>query len=480
MRISFSSITVIKRVLSLLLICLLIFSAFKILKSGAHRFNPQYLVDNTILQNKEFTPNVVEVISPRYKIKAYLLEEHSNPIINVGFMFKHAGRAYDPHNRQGLNNILSDVLTKGAGQYTRQQFNRLLEQKAISLNFNNSMDSFQGSIKFIKKDMDLATKLFNLSLTKPRLSQEDIARSKGDLITTIQSIPERPRDTLNVRALQLLYDTHPYGRNPYGNVKQIKQITSSELRNFMRKHFAYDNLIVGISGDITPKDAENLLDKMFAGLSKTNSSKKLATLDVQFPAPVYSILQDSPQYIGFLYAKAVAPSHPDFYPLLLANEILVGGGLNSRVQKKAREQEGLTYGAYAGLVDYDEFSYIHGSFSSTPNNFDNLLQIVYDEWINLGQTGVTQPELDRVKNYLIISEPLRYAELENITASLIYMQYKNLGLDFLQKRNSYIRNINLESINNVAKKYFTATNLRFITLGGNNTKEPMPNEYHSK
>ena len=48
---------------------------------------------------------------------------------------------------------------------------------------------------------------------------------------------------------------------------------------------------------------------------------------------------------------------------------------------------------------------------------------------------------------------------------LVYMQKEQLGLDFLQKRNDYIRNVNIEDVNNIAKKYFINDNLRFITIG---------------
>ena len=51
------------------------------------------------------------------------------------------------------------------------------------------------------------------------------------------------------------------------------------------------------------------------------------------------------------------------------------------------------------------------------------------------------------------------------------MQKKNLGLDFLQKRNDYIHKINIEDVNNVAKKYFIADNLRFITIGDSYKEE---------
>ena len=55
---------------------------------------------------------------------------------------------------------------------------------------------------------------------------------------------------------------------------------------------------------------------------------------------------------------------------------------------------------------------------------------------------------------------------------LSYIQKKKLGLDFLQKRNSYIQNVNIDDVNRVAKQYFTKENLRFIAIGDFAKEEP--------
>ena len=142
-----------------------------------------------------------------------------------------------------------------------------------------------------------------------------------------------------------------------------------------------------------------------------------------------------------------------------------GGGLNSRIQKAARANQGLTYGVYGSLANLDKADFLHGRFSTTPENFYTLKQIVREEWEKLGAHGVSAEELQQVKNYMIASEPLRYADIDNISATMTGMQKMNLGLDFLQKRNTYIDNVNLEDVNRVAKEYFTPQNLRFISIG---------------
>ena len=67
---------------------------------------------------------------------------------------------------------------------------------------------------------------------------------------------------------------------------------------------------------------------------------------------------------------------------------------------------------------------------------------------------------------MLASYNLRFASIRNIAEILSAMQKENLGIDFLQKRNDYIRNIKLQDVNMAAKKYFEK-NPRFIAIGNN-------------
>ncbi|MGN0914313.1 MAG: insulinase family protein, partial [Alphaproteobacteria bacterium] len=86
-------------------------------------------------------------------------------------------------------------------------------------------------------------------------------------------------------------------------------------------------------------------------------------------------------------------------------------------------------------------------------------------WNKMGQNGVTQKELDEAKNYLISSYNLRFASIADIADILVYMQKDNLGLDFLKKRNEYVKAVRLEDVNRVSKKFFSEKNLIFVNIG---------------
>ena len=455
-----------KKIISLFWVGLLVYGIVFLVFPNGYRFNPQYLVENSVLKNHGFSGVPQEITSPQLKIKAYLLAEHSNPIVSVSFLFKNSGAAYEPQTKLGIGKILADMLAKGAGPYDMTAFNEILEQNAIHLSFNNDKDDFSGNLMFIAQDAKIAAQMLNLALTRPRFTEKDLKQSHSDLATAWHYQRENPYSYLSMETAQLLYGEHPYHRSTYGELKSIRVITSNDLREFMRHHLVLNNLIVGISGDISAHDAEMLLDKIFASLPLKGQK-----LDIP-PAQVLISQKDSlitrknlPQVIGIFAGLGVPMSNPDFYPLKVALEIFSGSGLSSRVQKSAREQSGLTYGVYGHLSNLDKSDLILGNFSTTPQNYKTLRDLIADEWIKFGEKGVDEKELTKVKDYLMAAEPLRYADTMNLSNILIYMQKYGLGLDFLQKRNTYIENVNFDDVNRIIKKYFTKTNLRFIMIG---------------
>ena len=160
----------------------------------------------------------------------------------------------------------------------------------------------------------------------------------------------------------------------------------------------------------------------------------------------------------------------DFYPLYLANYIFGESGLSSRLSKVIREKKGLTYGIYTYLTQKDAVALIEGGYSATQENFAAAQKLLLREWQKISKAGVTKQELANAKESLLNSFYLRFATIDGISDMLVLMQKYNLGLDFLDKRNDYIRQVSLEEVNAAAKKYFSEQP-DFVNVGVENTEE---------
>lgn len=427
--------------------------------------NPQKIVENSVLKSKNFSLPVVEIISPKAKLKAYLLEDDTNPIISLNFSFKNAGYASDDENEQGIAQMAAALLTEGAGDFSGQALKEALESLAIKISFAAGKDDFSGSMLTTKANAKEAVKYLNLMLISPRFEAADIKRIKAQMQEALKRQDEHPAKALELEFAKELYGRHPYARNPLGRTQDIEKISAADLRRFVKNNFSQNNLIIGVAGDLDAKEASEFIDDVFANLPSNGQINFVKEAEIDFNGRVRQIERDSGQNMVLKVLPGVSRNHEDFYPLFVANYIWGGAGLTSKLSQQLREKEGLTYGVYSYLSIDDKSPLLVVAFSSTADKFGQADALLNEQTRVFRQKGVSKVELENAKNYLIASYNLRFASIENIAEILTAMQKYNLGLDFLQKRNDYIANISLEKVNEAAQRYFDDSKMISVEIG---------------
>ena len=88
----------------LLLTALLVYGGWR-LYNRWFVFNPQAILEDAILKEKNFDTEVKEITSPKAKIKAYLFQDKTNPIISINFLFKNAGLSTDETQQSGISTM---------------------------------------------------------------------------------------------------------------------------------------------------------------------------------------------------------------------------------------------------------------------------------------------------------------------------------------------------------------------------------------
>lgn len=458
------------RGLKLLLAVVIFLAGGYYLYKNFFAFDIQKVMDGSILKEKPFNADVKEIISPKYGIKAYLLEDHTNPIISLSFSFKNAGYAADNAGEQGTSVMTSALLTEGAGDRDSQAFKEILEDKAIGISFNADKDDFNGALITIKSNRNTAYALLRDVLSKPRFDAEDIERNKLQMLESLKRQKEHPESVLNLEFIKELYGNHPYGRNPLGVEEHIRKLNAEKLRKFVQNNFSRNNLIVGVAGDITAIEAKNMLDDVFGVLPENGKINFIRDAKINFDGHKKELKLASGQNVVMKAAAGVNRNDKDFYPLFIGNYILGGSGLNSKLSQEIREKRGLTYGVYSYLSLDEKSPLLLASFSATADKFAKADALFDDVWSNFGKKGISKAELENAKKFLTASYNLRFASIQSISDILTAMQKYNLGLDFLKKRNSYVEKVKLEDVNRAAAKYFN-NKLISVAVGSFNEVE---------
>lgn len=398
-------------------------------------------------------------------IKAWLVEDHSLPIISLQFSFKEAGSIQDGATKQGLAQLLSNTMDEGAGDLPSQEFQKILTDNSISLYFNSSRDNFGGQLKTLSRNKDKAFELLSLALTSPRFDEEPLARMRDANMSRIRSSMGNP-DWINARVFNdLAFAGHPYALNSGGTLTSLGTLTAQDLKDFKNNWLTKDKLYVGVTGDITAEQLKTVLDKVFNALPAQGKKNEVQKLELQNTGKTYLFKRDIPQTIISSALPSIDINDPDYDALRVMNYIYGGGGFGSYVMDVAREKRGLTYGIYSSLQSQDYINLLDISTSTKNNSTTEIIQIITDEMNRLKNQTVAQEDLDSAKSYLIGSMPLSLGSTDKISSILLGLQMDNRPIDYLDGYAERIKNITPQDIQKAATRVLNPDKLLTVMVG---------------
>lgn len=409
------------------------------------------------------TIDVKKVVS-RSGIEAWLVEEHSIPVIALNFGFK-GGSYHDPLGKEGVANMLSGLLDEGAGDYDAQAFQSALDENSISLSFSASKDAFTGNLFTLSKTSELAFELQRLALTAPRFDDEPVGRIRAQIEVMQKRSLASPRAIAGKLMAQKLFGDHRYGRQTLGTPETLAGLTVKDLQAYRADVLTKDRLKVAVVGDVTSEELGVLLDQIFGDLPETGAPLDLAPAVVSAEGGVLIEPFDNPQSTVQFSGPGIMQDHPDFFPAYVANHILGGGGFTSRLMKEIREKRGLTYGVYSRLQTMDRAGLFMGSVASDNAKVAEAIAITKAEIDRWREEGVTPDELSDAKTYMTGAFVLGFDSNAKIGARLAAYQLAGFPIDYINIRNDKINAVTMDDINRALKLLPPTSEISFVVVG---------------
>ena len=406
--------------------------------------------------------SVRKVVSPG-GIEAWLVEDHTNPLVAVQFAFT-GGSSQDPAEKPGVAYLMSGTLDEGAGPYDSTAFHEKVEDLAIDLHFDVDRDYFTGSLKTLTKNRDEAFELLRLSLVEPRLDEEAILRVKAQILAGLRRDAKEPNAIARNAFAAAAFPNHPYAMPLKGTLGGVPEIGRAELDAYRRKVLARDGLKVAVVGDIDEKTLAIALDRVFGGLAERAALAPVADIDLT-GGQLRSIDLPVPQSVIVFGLPGLARKDKDFVAAVVMNHILGGGAFTSRLWTEVREKRGLAYSVYSSLSPFRHSGMLAGATSTKNERANESISVITAEIEAFARGNVSADELDKAKKYLTGSYALRFDTSTKIARELLQAQLDALGMDYFERRNAEIAAVTEDDIARVAKRLLDTKKMLVIVVG---------------
>lgn len=407
--------------------------------------------------------DIKEVTSPG-GIKAWLVENKDIPLIAMNFSFE-GGSTSDPAGKEGTAHFMTGMMDEGAGDLDSAAFQALRDELAVRISFDSGMDQFEGSLQTLSKNRALAFDLLKKVLTAPHFETAAVERVRQQFIVSASNDEQEPESIASRAWMELAFGDQLYARQSKGTPASLAAITADDLRAMHKLLFSRKGLKIAVVGDIDAPALALALDEIFGGLPDTEPPRAVTSIKVTKGPVVKVIDRDIPQSIIIFGHEGILRNDPDFIPAFAMSQVLGGSGYASRLMTEVREKRGLTYGIGFGLSPMDHAGLNVGSLGTRNEKAGEALAIVKETLKKMADEGPTQAELDDMKTFLTGSYALRFDTNEKIAGQLLGIQQENLGIDYINKRNSLIDAITLEQVKAQAKRLIDSEHLIVTVVG---------------
>ncbi|MDI6851203.1 MAG: pitrilysin family protein [bacterium] len=393
----------------------------------------------------------------------YLKENHTLPLIEVTIFVK-GGAAYLPKG-YGLipELLLRNMLRGGTKSFSPEELIDSIEYNAILISHRVENEYSSITFTFDPKVINTAEKLIYEIIFEPRIDEKVLVLEKAKLLDDWRRTLDDPDEMTRILSTMILYRGTPL-ESPPDTIK-LSNITREELLNIHRKIFQPKNMVVSIVGDFDRNWPET-----FGNCTFKDSLNDTTQLTIPKPQPVegkkvYFCQRPIEQGYVMLVQDGPKGYSDDVFKVFIVGDIL-GGGFNSKIVSKVRNELGLAYATYAY---FHILSSIKGGFYSfTATRSDAVTTSIYHIFDAINQMlngNITEEELkfskDSFLNSTVTSIRSDWAYVQRLALRSLF----GFPDDYYKKMQEAIRNISLDDIKEASKTYLKPDSISMIVIG---------------
>lgn len=409
-----------------------------------------------------------ETFTLKNGLKVMIVENHKLPRVSYNLTIDNT--PYAEGDKKGVSDLLSEMLGNGTQKISKDAFTEEVDFLGASIGYSSQGAYGSGLSKYADRILELMAD----GALRPVLTQQELDDNRNRFIESLKS-EEKNTSAIASRVQDVLTfgKNHPSGE--YTTEETLKNVTLQDVKNNYNSYFVPSNAYLVVIGDVDAKKLKKKIEKEFGSWKKAVAPSVTITepKNVQYSQINFIDVPNAVQSeIALINTYNLKMSDKDFFPTILANQILGGGG-EGRLFLNLREKHGYTYGAYSS-ASASKYTTTFSATSSVRNAVTDSATVQFFHEINkIRKELVSTEDLKNAKAKYIGNFVMQIQKPATVARYALNTQTQNLPADFYE---NYIKNINAVTaadIQHVANKYFLADQMRVVIAG--KASEVLPN-----
>ena len=405
--------------------------------------------------------------------RVWLVESRSLPMVDVEIDFD-GGSRRDPADKAGLASATASMTGKGL---LARNGEPALDENQLSEAWADLGAAFGGGagadrMSFTLRsltDPALLEKALHLAarqLGEPGFPEAIWKRDRDRWAAAIREANTRPGTIAGRAFSQAVYGQHPYGYDV--TEESLARISMADARAFYAQVARPCRAKVSIVGDVDRAQADRIATQLLARLPAGECTPLPPVAEVQpLVAPAqHDIPFKSAQAHVLIGQPGYKRSDPDYFPLLVGNYILGGGGFVSRLTAEVREKRGLTYGVYSSFSPGLHAGAFSIGLQTRPDQAQQALQVTRDVLARFVAEGPTDAELKAAKDNLVGGFALRLDSNRKLLDNVANIAWNDLPLDYLDTWTQQVQAVSAAQIKAAFQRKLQPQRMVTVVVGG--------------
>lgn len=364
-------------------------------------------------------------------------------------------------NIAGISSVLGSQFGTGTTTLSKEEFNKKLDFYGGSASFGS--EGFGGNT--LSKYFPQVIGLVADAVMNPKFSAEEIQKTKERMIEGLKTSEKSADDVVEKMSSALVYGKNT-ALGEFSTEASISNIQLKDVQDFYQKYFTPNNAYLVVVGDVKFSEVKKLIEKNFSKWKKSSTTipalpqaKNVATTEinvVDMPSAVQSVIR-----VGNISTLQTKDSQ--YFAGSIANYILGGGSVETRLNMNLREKNAFTYGAYSSLST----GKYAPSFEAGASVRNEVTDKAVKEFITemKGISTISPKELSNAKEKLKGSFIMALERPETVAQFALNQKLYNLPADFYANYLKSIDKVTISDVSNVAKANILPNQARIVIAG---------------
>lgn len=374
------------------------------------------------------------------------------------------GSSKETSDINGLSHFTEHMMFKGTNKFSPQQIAEEFETLGARINAFTGKETTCYYLKTIDEQAEKCFDLLSHICFESIFPEDELDRERKVIVEEINMVEDSPEDICYDILAGKIYENSPIGQTILGPIENVNRFKKADVDNFINKNYCANNIVVSFAGNITLKQADNLIKKYVLNkISKHKTVTNFADKIVPSKGHIQRIKEFEQSNIAISFPSIEFNNKLSSTQAIL--NVILGGSMSSRLFQSIRERLGLAYSVYSAPSAFKNNGTFNIILNISARNTQKALDAVKSELKILLDKGIDQKEFDRAKTQIKSTLIFGQENTQTVMSSLGKLLIMSDEVYDFDNKIKEINSVNLKDVEEFSKKIFTQKNIVTAYVG---------------